>query len=172
MKQFIYVFILCLCSLPVFSQKWECNVTTFLDPEFKGEIAVYENYSKEKILGYLKNDESNENIISFQIKKQINDMIYVQAFDLYNTVNIAGWIQFNNYIGIYSRAYQGNLKLYKSPNIESDINCIIKEYDPEVYTVIGCCKDWLKVKRILHGKTYIGWMSPEMQCANPYSTCS
>ena len=52
MKQFIYVFILCLCSLPVFSQKWECNVTTFLDPAFKGEIAVYENYSKEKILGY------------------------------------------------------------------------------------------------------------------------
>lgn len=69
MKQFIYVFILCLCSLPIFGQKWECNVTTFLNPAFKGEIAVYENYSKGKILSYLKNDESNENIISFHYIK-------------------------------------------------------------------------------------------------------
>lgn len=70
MKQLIYVVILCFYSLPIFSQKWECNVTTFLNPAFKGKIPIYENLSKEKILDYLKNDESNENIISFQIKNK------------------------------------------------------------------------------------------------------
>ena len=32
---------------------------------------------------------------------------------------------------------------------------------------IDCKADWLKMKRVLHGKTYIGWMPPEMQCPTP-----
>lgn len=41
-----------------------------------------------------------------------------------------------------------------------------------MYIVVGCSGDWLKVKRIKGDKIYTGWLSPEMQCDNPYSTCS
>ena len=47
-----------------------------------------------------------------------------------------------------------------------------KEYNPNVYQVLDFEGKWLKVQVRIKGKIYVGWMSPEMQCANPYSTCS
>lgn len=83
-----------------------------------------------------------------------------------------GWIHIGEHIGIYSRAYTVPLKLYVEPNDTSKVQSIIEEYDPGLYTVIDCKNDWLKVRRVLHGRIYVGWMAPEMQCPNPYSTCS
>ena len=48
----------------------------------------------------------------------------------------------------------------------------MNEYNPEMYEVVDFEGKWLKVKTKINGKNYEGWLSPEMQCSNVYSTCS
>lgn len=99
-------------------------------------------------------------------------MLYVHVSDLYNQLNADGWLFLGDYVCVYSRAYQGFLKLYNAPCESSGINSVVEGYDSGMYIVVGCSGDWLKVKRIKGDKIYTGWLSPEMQCDNPYSTCS
>jgi hypothetical protein len=99
-------------------------------------------------------------------------MFYVSVYYGIGGFIAKGWIKKDKNIGIYSRAYDQPLKLYSAPDKDSKVNCIINEYNPEMYIVIDCIGEWLKVKTILHGKEYIGWLSPDMQCCDVYTTCS
>ena len=166
------LFLCCVATLALFSQELEveCNSSVFLDLEYKDSIPFYDSHNG-KIIDYLKHDWENEDVLGFDINKKFKSMLYITVHN-WNEEEKHGWVYLNGHFGVYSRAYQGNLKLYKKPDYESGVACIIKEYDPEMYVVIDCKADWLKVKRVLHGKTYIGWMPPEMQCPNPYTTCS
>lgn len=162
--------VLLLCfPLNILAQDVECYSAVCVDWQFKGSIPLYDS-PNGKIIKYLKNDVKNEDYIEFEVHYKKGDMYYVTAIFFFQE-NISGWIYLNDSIGVFSRAYQGNLKLYEGPTENSKVSCIIEEYDPGLYSVIECCKDWLKVKRVLHGKTYVGWMPPEMQCPNSYTTC-
>lgn len=152
------------------SKECLCNSAAFIDIEYKDSILLYDKPGG-KVIQYLKHNFENEAYIHFKILKKKGKMLYVKASTI-DSVYPNGWININSHIGVYSRAYNRGLKLYSLPNEKSKVQSTIKEYDNDMYTVIDCCGDWLKVKRILHGKTYIGWMPPEMQCADLYTTCS
>lgn len=174
MKRIFLLVVILLCGISVYAQKTEeecsCNSAAFIDIEYKGPIPLYDK-PDGKVITYMKHDFANESFIHFEITKKKGKMIHIKAYTI-DLVYPHGWINIDSHIGIYSRAYNGGLKLYSSPNDKSAVQSIIQEYDPEMYTVIDCQGEWLKVKRILHGKTYMGWMSPDMQCPNVYSTCS
>ena len=168
-----YLFLLlCLCCIQVYGQKHDCNAKAFLSINYKGKIPLYASLSCDTVLTYLENDYENENILHFHIKKQCDKMLYVHVSDLYNQLNADWWLFLGDYVCVYSRAYQGSLKLYNAPCESSGINSVVEGYDLGMYIVVGCSGDWLKVKRIKGDKIYTGWLSPEMQCDNPYSTCS
>lgn len=146
------------------------HAEAFLDVDYDGIIALYDK-PNGNVIRYLKNEE--ENILIFRIEAKKGDMFLVTIIEPENLASDRhGWIYIGEHIGIYSRAYTVPLKLYAEPNDASKIQSIIEEYDPGLYTVIDCKNDWLKVRRVLHGKIHVGWMAPEMQCPNPYSTCS
>ena len=166
------IFLLALFCVFQFGHKTkevECNTSAFWSYTTKDSLPLYDSPGG-KIIRFLKNDPANDDYVVFAIHRKRGNALEVTAytFDIKNP----GWIYLNDSICVFSRAYQGNLKLYKEPTEESGISCIIEEYDPDMYSVIDCYKDWLKVKRILHGKVYIGWMPPEMQCPSVYTTCS
>lgn len=77
-----------------------------------------------------------------------------------------------SHLGIYSRAYAGNLYFYKYPGNKKVVNYILQEYNPEMYPVIDCRGNWLKVESEINGIWYVGWIEPIMQCCNIYSTCN
>ena len=72
---------------------------------------------------------------------------------------------------VYSNKYSNPLDLYTCP----DTSCskiTFEEYINEELYIIDFNGPWLKVQFIHNGNLYIGWLSPDSYCSNPYSTCS
>jgi hypothetical protein len=176
MKKLLFIGIVLLClNNEIYSQEEYnkcCNVNIFLDIEYLGSIPIYEG-SNGNILAFLKHDIENENFIQFKILKKNKTMFYVYVYKSQNEdqILLKGWIKKGIHLGVYSRAYEKDLILYKDPKEESEIVCREK-YETKMYEVIDCQKGWLKIKTTINGKIYEGWISPKMQCANVYSTCS
>ncbi len=146
-------------------------VTVFLDVDFAGIVNVFDN-PNGKIIKTIKND--NEDIVMFDLLQKQDSMYYVIAYSgETDQILVKGWIFQNTNLGVYSAAYGDlHLSLYKTPSNRQQIVIAERVYNPNMYEVLDFEGKWLKVRTVINNKVYIGWMPPEMQCANPYSTCS
>ena len=157
------------------SELYENVATVFLDIDFTGEIYVYDK-PDGKIIKTLKNNIEETNFVMLDLLQKNDSMFYVIAYNSLEEDTITrGWIMKSHYLGIYSRMYTPEIDpliLYETPN--DSLQIVVKDtvYNPEVYEVIDFEGKWLKVKTKINGKNYEGWLSPEMQCSNVYSTCS
>ena len=173
-KHSLIIVALFLVCLDNYSQKsYFFAGCMFLDIEYKGTVHIYDRPGG-KIITTLKNDIDNENFVTFNILQDSDTMFQVSAFYTLNEDSIisTGWIKKNDNLGIFTRGY-GDLMLYKSPNKEEKV--IVPEnsvYSINMWIVTDSQGEWLKVKATVDGKKYEGWLSPEMQCCNVYSTCS
>ena len=153
-----------------------CNdssfVSVFLDIDFSGEIQVLDK-PKGEVIKMLKNNMNEEEFIMFDLLEKKDNMFYVLAYSsLNNTLITKGWIYKNNHLGIYSSTYSRDFILYKIPHNKREIVVIDKEYNPNMYVVIDFDGKWLKIKTIIKGEKYEGWIPPDEQCSNVYSTCN
>lgn len=157
------------------SELYENVATVFLDIDFTGEIYVYDK-PDGKIIKTLKNNIEETNFVMLDLLQKNDSMFYVIAYNSLDGDTITrGWIMKSHHLGTYSRAYAPEIDpliLYKNPN--DTLQIVVKDtvYNPEVYEVVDFEGKWLKVKTKINGKNYEGWLSPEMQCSNVYSTCS
>ena len=157
------------------SELYENVATVFLDIDFTGEIYVYDK-PDGKIIKTLKNNIEETNFVMLDLLQKNDSMFYVIAYNSLEEDTITrGWIMKSHHLGIYSRMYTPEIDpliLYETPN--DTLQIVVKDtvYNPEVYEVIDFEGKWLKVKTKINGKNYEGWLSPEMQCSNVYSTCS
>lgn len=156
-----------------FSQsKSKLNACTFLDVSYKGSVEVFEKPGGKSLI-CINNDIDSSDYMQFLITDKNDSMFFVNVNHAIDGSFITkGWIRKTNSIGIYSSVYDKELKLYESPNKNSKVQCIVKEYSPEMYIVKDCVDNWLLVEITLNGIKYLGWMSPDMQCCNVFSTCS
>lgn len=148
-------------------------LTVFLNIEFAGKVAVFDR-PYGKITKYVQNDIEEEDFVMFDLLQKQDSMYYIIAYSgLTDQILAKGWISQNTNLGVYSAAY-GDLhcSLYKTPLNRNQIIITEKVYNPNIYEVIDFDGKWLKVKIKINNKFYVGWLPPEMQCANPYSTCN
>ena len=156
------------------TQRYENVATVLLDVDFMGEIYVYDK-PDGKIIKTLKNNIEETNFVMLDLLQKNDSMFYVIAYNSLEEDTITrGWIMKSHHLGIYSRMYTPEIDpliLYENPN--DSLQIVVKDtvYNPEVYEVIDFEGKWLKVKTKINGKNYEGWLSPEMQCANPYTNC-
>ena len=153
-----------------------CNdtsfVSVFLDIDFSGEIQVFDK-PKGKVIKMLRNNMNEEEFIMFDLLEKKDNMFYVLAYSsLNNTLITKGWIYKNNHLGIYSSTYNRDFILYKRPHNKREIIAIDEVYNPNMYVVIDFDGKWLKIKTKVKGDKYAGWISPDEQCSNVYSTCN
>lgn len=157
------------------SELYENVATVFLDIDFTGEIYVYDK-PDGKIIKTLKNNIEETNFVMLDLLQKNDSMFYVIAYNSLEEDTITrGWIMKSHHLGIYSRMYTPEIDpliLYENPNDSLQIVAKDTEYNPEMYEVVDFEGKWLKVKTKINGKNYEGWLSPEMQCSNVYSTCS
>jgi len=119
------------------------------------------------------NNLKEQDYIMLKIVGRNDSMFEVEASYAIAGFIANGWInKCNKEIGVYSRAYSGNLNLYKYPEIKTEIQCTIKEYTTDLLHIKDCQNNWLLIDTKIDGNTYEGWIEPNMQCANPYSTCN
>lgn len=141
-----------------------------MDIDYEGEKNLYDTPGGS-VIKILKHNLEDEDYIGFKIISRNDSMFYVEAYYSIKGFIAKGWIKKDKYLGIYARSYDTNLKLYKEPGVNSEI-LASEEYNPCMYQVIDSSGGWLKIKAKIKNKTYEGWISPDMQCANVYSTCS
>lgn len=153
-----------------------CNdtsfVSVFLDIDFSDEIQIFDK-PKGKVIKMLKNNINEQDFIMFGLLEKNDSMFCVVAYSsLDKTFITKGWIYKNNHLGIYSSTYSRNFILYKTPHNKREIMAIDKEYNPNMYEVIDFEGKWLKIKTKIKGEKYEGWIPPDEQCSNVYSTCN
>ena len=127
-----------------------------------------------QVIDSIANDSTNENFVIIKILDTQKDYFKVSMKLAFTNADKMGWIKKENYIGTYARNYSDGtiLKLYSQPDKNSKIESIINEWIPDLYIIVDCKDDWVKVKLKYKNKTYTGWLENEMQCANPYTTCT
>ena len=147
-------------------------LTVFLNIEFSGTVAVYD-IPHGKIIKYVQNDIEEEDFVMFDLLQKQDSMYYVIAYSgLTNRILAKGWISKNNHLDIYFSTYDSDLIVYKNANDRGVKMFSDKEHLFNDIEVLDFENNWLKIKFNYKGRSYNGWLSPEMQCANPYTTCS
>ena len=178
MKHVLFLFAALLyCSVgnaQQLQEECDCNVEIFLDPDSCDVLLpVYNNAERDSVIAYFKNKCEEECFVCIQVMYKKVDMLRVMVYySVPPEKTVEGWISIKNPLGIYSRAYKKPLTIYSQPTEASSAQNIFDEYINKTYAVLDCHGYWLKIRRILHGKVYIGWIPPEMQCSSVYTTCS
>ncbi len=146
--------------------------TILLHPDAKESISIFDKPSG-KIIKRLKHDLKEDDYLEFEIIGKNDSMFQVKANYAIKGFFVKGWIMKNNlHLGIYARNYSTTLYLYKGTSYKTQISAKIKKYYPDILHVNDCKNGWLFIEAKIGGKMYKGWMSPDMQCANAYTTCS
>ena len=147
----------------------------FLDIDFVGDINIYDLPNGE-VVSTIRNNADEENFVLFDLLQKNDSMFYVAAYYSLDDDFIAkGWVFKCKHFVVYDRMYNPEkypLILYEKPNDTSRIICKKMYYTIGAHEVIDFSGKWLKVKVIINRKMYEGWLSPEMQCCNVYSTCN
>jgi hypothetical protein len=139
------------------SEDCACSGSAYLiDPDTTG--TNIRDTPNGKIIGKLKYDEDCEcEIISFD-----------QSQSGWLKLDVGGWVH-GSLFAIDTRNYGEGAKVFlmSSPTDDSDVT---KEFDTEkTFTIIGCCGSWLQVK---DSDGTVGWLTEDMICANPLTSCS
>lgn len=150
------------------SQKCECDGFLITD---KKAISLYGNANSQKVVYNITNDSINEIYYNLSILESNKSFLKVIPNSITDSIKKPGWIK-NENAGIYSATYNRVLHLYAKPDKQSNILFSIREYFTQPLTIVSCSGKWLNVEVKLKDKVYQGWMAPEDQCANVYSTCN
>ncbi len=134
-----------------------CNVTVYLnDPDNSG-TNVREEPGSKKILRQLQYDPDC-------------DCAIVDVVDSKNgwlKLKEGGWV-FAELFAVDTRNYREGQEVYLNEYTTDESKVLATYKGEQQFKVLGCEKTWLYVKG-KDGKK--GWLTAEMQCANPLTTC-
>jgi hypothetical protein len=148
-----------------------CNCDAFLLPNNR-KVFIYSDSSKSsEVLFSIKNDSIKENYFNLFIHQFKDNMFLVTPSDMTNKKYKKGWISIGN-VGIYSNNYSKKLKLYSKPDKNKGVENVFDDYINIPLNVLKCKDKWLFVSFVLNKKKYEGWLSPDSQCANVFTTCN
>jgi len=121
---------------------------------------------------FIMNDTITEDYFGINIIKVKHNRALISAYaTLYDTIAKIGWIQIK-FLGIYPSKFTP-INLYCKPDIRSKVKSTIVKPEYYPFNILDCKGKWLRVSYYdVDKKKKIGWLSPEDQCSNPYSTCN
>ncbi|GHA62359.1 hypothetical protein [Pontibacter akesuensis] len=168
----LFAFVLLIASVVHFRTS-ETTSELLIDPEYKGNITIYDQPSG-KVIAAVKQNFDEEDFLFLTATKQTTDFFYGTLEYSISGKQGKGWIKKGKFIGIYARNYDAGktLSLYAEPRKSSKTTFTIQNYDNRLYQVTSINKGWVYVKVEHQGKIKQGWLAPDMQCANAYSTCN
>jgi len=151
-----------------------CDCGAIIDHDFKGKIFLYNAPHGHQIKA-LQNDSQKEDFLMLRIDNDYLDYFHVEIFRALTPASkTSGWIKKRKEIGTYARNYEqdGTLNLYSKPDTTSHVQSVVSGYTNQLYNVTKCSKKWAYVIITFKGHRKEGWLQPDKQCNNPYSTCN
>jgi hypothetical protein len=151
-----------------------CNCQALVDIEFKNEIIVYDKPNGQ-VIKKLRQYFNDEDYLLLTIDKEAVNYFHVDLSYAINENNSTrGWIKKSSAIGTYATNYSPNdtLSLYSRPDLKSKVLSTIPGWTSRLYEITKCGNDWVYVKTVYKGQVKHGWLQPDKQCSNPYTTCN
>lgn len=147
-----------------------CNCSVLLNKK-QVKVGIYQKPG-EKITSYIINDTIKETYYNIHIKKIAGDYAYVNTTTtIKDTGTKTGWIAIK-YLGIYANNYSKPVVLLSKPIKGANVSAQFKNPGYDMLNVVACNKSWLSVKYSVKDKQFKGWLAPDRQCSNPYTTCN
>ena len=155
------------------------GILLFLDWMLDDSVACMSK-PRGEVLGYVRyRHKDSDEVTMVRVIKEVDSMYYVRAFSgQTDTLFEEGWIEKSVALGIGCRVYEDNdsLMLYSNPSDSSCIRhvlCSEQLGQKPFLDVIGLNFNtgWVNISIVLEKVNYWGWIPPQSQCANPYTTC-
>jgi hypothetical protein len=152
----------------------KCNCGAIVDVNFKGKIVVYDKPNGRAIKTF-RQKFKKEDYLVLTINRDSSEYFHV---DLSNALSQQdgqiGWIKKTKQIGTYARNYGSNdtLLLYSKPGLKSKVQSFVPNWTNQLYTITKCHENWAYVVIKYKGQIRQGWLQPDKQCDNPYTTCN
>lgn len=173
MKKYMSCFVCLLLVVSFFSfgVRQENELYIIMDIDYAGVKYLYDKPGG-RVIKKMKHDMEGEDFIVFSIVGKTDSMFHVKAYYSIKDYIDEGWVKKDRHLEIFTRETPSHLfTLYQKADLKSPIVVIDKEFRSDACIVIDFQGQWLKIRTVVNGKIYEGWIPPEMQCANPYSTC-
>lgn len=162
---YIFCFLLLGCNT---SNKKECDffeVRAFTHYNDNRKLDVYSKPLDGEILKNISSDEEAGHILQIT---DIDNLFFKVSFEDLELKDV--WVK-KGTLGLVTRNYDNQeLNLYDSPNLDSSVSAILK--GEQIVRVLDVCNKWAYVETIDEDDgAKRGWLQPDMQCGNPYTTC-
>lgn len=169
MKTMKTISMVCLCMclgfFSAYSQPlFRCQVFT-LHPD-GAPVTLYEDFdlTNKRMDIYPDPYECNAGFMVY-IDGQFKNALCVRIGAMNNTLYIP-----QGKLGVNTRNYDLELYLYEQPSRNSSV--ALKFHEPQTVAIYGIEEGWLYVEALSDdGKPVRGWLPPDRQCGNPYTTC-
>lgn len=165
MKKLLVIIITTICFSCRSYNVTENSATCLLFP--KHHPALIFKKAGNCIIDTIINDTIKENYVLLNILKINHRYAKVEVQYTLSEKREIGWIE-KKHLGIYPVSTP-IIYLYSSPQKGSNIcDSLIDANWGKLLTIDKHRKGWLYIKNELHH----GWMAPNDQCSNPYSSCN
>lgn len=172
MKQ-ILVIVFFLVATVLTAHAVDGYLDVVINPEYKGAVTLYDK-PNGKIVASVKHDFEDEDFLFFTVSDQTSDFFYGTLEYAISGKKVKGWAKKGKHIGLYVRNYEARkpLELYSGTSAGSKVSATVPVWDNQFYQVTAFDKKWAYVNVTYKGQVKQGWLSPDMQCANAYTTCN
>lgn len=137
-------------------------------PNSQSKAYLYKSAYSMHVVDSIVNDSIAEVLYCVGINKTKRDRALVSSFIGGGLTYHSGWMDWEN-LGI--RMTCGTILIRKKPNRNAAI--VDSLYMPDwidVFSIKKAKNEWLYVDD--KNKNIKGWLAPEYQCSNPYTTCN
>lgn len=153
--------------------KTKCSCDGLVDWHKDVKVKLFDKPNGQ-VIDTLTHDIQGEDFLTFTIMDSEAEFFKVKIGRAIEGQQKIGWIKKENYLGTYARNYSDNdtLFLFAKPDLKSKPTDTISKYYTELYIITDCKGKWAKVTMKTNDREFKGWIEPEMQCSNPYTTCN
>lgn len=148
---------------------------SFPDKHIYGVLITQEHYThiynspNGVIMDSIVNKPTNDELYVMEIFECKNDWFFVDAcLPLSDSISYRGWIRYPD-VGIYMKDFH-NVKIYDHPSYDSSVKLELENAEWGPYVVIGVKGMWVQIELDHRGLKVVGWLPPENQSSNPYTT--
>lgn len=172
MKKFPLLLLLLAGKTILFGQEnYPCSCQGIIDPAYKGVVKIFDKPNGKMMRG-LRQNFKNEDFLVFQIDSATSSYFHATITYAVSGKKHAGWISKKEYIGTFPRVYADTAYLYEKANNRAKRLAGIPTGRNSLVQIVNCNNKWVYVKTKGHEIRLQGWLKPEDQCANPYTTCN
>jgi acyl-CoA synthetase (AMP-forming)/AMP-acid ligase II len=164
MKALIFLTVMLYSCQTVNENCSEIKVRAFTH-HFEEKLLIFIN-QKGDLLSEIEPDEEAGWIVEIVGVEGDYFKVNIDDLDLNNV-----WV-LKKSLSLNTRNYDGqSIILYQDPTKKSGkVGLLDKE---QTVMILDACKDWVYIKgENINGTEVSGWLEPDMQCGNPYTTCS